>query len=168
VSLIGGATLLASLVLAIFAVTKLGFSFSSAEGVGGLCFSLVCVFGIWASFEFLRGKSAKPLMVALMVGGVMDLIVLIGMPIYQANDDSAVIEKNETPGNSKSDDGPADDTEIRIKNPGERLKESGGLAKIQLGIGLLVVSAGTLIYLSTAGVKRHFERTRMASPLAIP
>jgi hypothetical protein len=169
VGVVGGLTLLASLVLGIFAITKLGFSFSSAEGLGGLCFSLVCAFGVWASFDFLRGKSAKPLMVALMLGAVMDVIVLIGMPIVQAND-TAVEEAADTVPVAKTpkQTGLDDDADIRIKNPGERLKESGGLAKIELGIGLLLVSAGILIYLSTAGVRKHFERPRLPSPLTVP
>jgi hypothetical protein len=169
ISLIGGLTLIASLVLGIFAITKLGFSFGTAEGLGGLCFTLICIFGVWASFEFLRGRSAKLLMIAIVLGAAMDVIVLIGFPVYQANSDVPIeeITSGRTSDTNATRAADSDDDNLRIVSPQERLEAIGGRPKIMLGVGILVLSFGLLVYLSTGSVSRHFERPRFSPPVSL-
>lgn len=165
ISLIGGLTLMASVILGIFAVTKLGISFSTPEGLGGLCFALICGFGVYASFEFLRGKSVKLLMIALALGAAMNVIVLIGLPVYQALND-VNIEKVSANDTKKAND--VEDVDVVIEQPEKRLERSGGYQKIKWGIAVLLVNAGIFVYLSTAGIRKHFDKPRFVAPLPIP
>jgi hypothetical protein len=165
ITIIGGLTLMASVILGIIAVRSLGISFSTPEGLGGLCFAAICVFGIYASFEFLRGKTAKLLMIALALGAAMDIIMLIGMPVYQSIFDVNVEQVSASDAKKGAE---SDEVDVRIEQPEKRLERSGGFTKIKWGIGILLVNAAVFVYLSTAGVRRHFEKPRFAAPLPIP
>jgi hypothetical protein len=143
VLLIGTGVLLGSLALALLALLKL-------EGTGGMLLALVCLFGVAAAVQFLRGRTAKLMVAALMLAAGIDVIALIVLPVYKAN--SPEIEATTT--TADDDDAP------KIKAYQERLE----INKIYWGIGLLLGDAALMIYLSTGGVRRHFERT----PTGIP
>jgi LSD1 subclass zinc finger protein len=134
---VGGVCFLASVLLAFFCLLKL-------HGLGALSFALVCVFGIAASIQFLRGKSAKLLMVALMLGAAIDVVALIALPVYDAMN-------NVAPPAASVDQG---DDEEKITPLAERVDPR----VITWGIVILLVDAGFMVYLSTAGIRRHFEQ----------
>lgn len=138
--LVGGVTLVGSVVLALLSFTRWMGHQEGYEFLG-----LVCLFGIFASIQFLRGRSTKLLLLALTLGALVDVIALIVLPIYHANVDmpvpAAVIDTSEDA------DGPP------IVPYSERLD----LRSVGWGLGLLVAYAGVMVYLSTPGLRRHFS-----------
>ena len=73
---LSGTTLVVSLALAVV-------SFVLVEPVvGKFSLALVCLFGVYASSQFLRGRSFKLLLIALCLGGAVDIVALIALPIY--------------------------------------------------------------------------------------
>jgi hypothetical protein len=65
--LVGLLAIVASAILGVLALIDLG-------GFGGLSMALVCVLGMFGGIQFLRGKSTKPLIVALLIGAFVDLV----------------------------------------------------------------------------------------------
>jgi hypothetical protein len=141
IALIGSATLLISGILAIFSMVKLPPN-------GAVPMAIVCLFGVFASVQFLRGKTAKLLLAALLIGGVVDIIGLIVMPAWQANQVSA----DATVGVS-----PLDDEVVEVKPLDERID----FDKLMMGLIILGVDVAVLIYISTATIKRHFDKPRI-------
>jgi len=120
-------------------------------GQGSL--SLQCLFGVFASIQFLRGRSTKPLLIALMLGGAIDIIGLVILPAVQAQDIPTVVAP---PGKPL----PVEMDEV-IPPYHERLEASGGTRKITWGIVILGIDAAFFVYLCTAGVRGHFEKGRI-------
>ena len=75
----------ASLVLLSFAVRESVLTPSAVEQCAWLCLASVAIFGIYASIQFIRGKSAKLLILALTLGVVVDVMTLIALPIVRTN-----------------------------------------------------------------------------------
>ncbi len=82
---VGLLSIVASAVLGVLALINLG-------GFGGLSMALVCVLGLVGGIQFLRGKSAKPLLVALMFGAFVNVVGMIVLPVVQANETAKPIE----------------------------------------------------------------------------
>ncbi len=120
------------------------------RGLGGAEFlGLVCLFGIFASVQFLRGKSIKLLMVALTLGVMIDTVTLIALPLFQAREfDQAAAE-------SRQIDDP--DVEVAIPTYVERLDAIRGTQRVELGIAFLIVYAGVSVYLTSPSVRRYFR-----------
>lgn len=169
VLIIGLIALVASLVLAVLSASQL-------EGFGRLCLVPSCLFGTYAAVQFLRAKSIRLLVVALMLGGVVDILVLIVLPVIQAEtlavpavqvvegfgpapepSPVAVPEEEETEDRA---------AKLGLKSRAERIDQT----KMNTGIAVLIADALMLLALSTRGVKRHFERPRHTGPhdLMIP
>jgi len=142
VTLIGSSTLVISAILAILAMVRLPPN-------GGVPLAIVCLFGAFASVQFLRGKSVKLLLIALLIGGVIDIIGLIIMPAWQAN--QMAIDPNVSIS-------PLDE-DVEMKPLDERLDYD----KLMLGLAVLGIDIVVFIYLSTAGIKRHFDKHRMTT-----
>jgi hypothetical protein len=149
--IVGGVAFLASLILAILSFVQWRQGLSGAQFLG-----LVCLFGVYASVQFLRGRSAKPLLVALLIGAGIDIVALVILPVWDAQNvpDAPAIG----PANPTATAGGADDEDEKIPSYLDRLEASGGSKKITWGIVLLLADAAAFIYLSTSGVRRHFER----------
>jgi len=126
IGVIGGVCLLASL---IFTITTLSFWLGGREGYQ--YFIPLCVFGVFASVQFLRRKSARLLLMALTFGLAIDIVALIALPIYQAHTDISPV-RSATP----TDD--PDQPELIIPSALERLD----LQKVKLGLGLIAAYAG--------------------------
>lgn len=139
---IGSVAMIASLVLAVFCFLQLG------ESLGGLALGVVCLFGIVASVQFLRGKSFKLLLVALGLAGAIDVVALIALPVFQADESIPAAEVQE--------DVLPDGEEIADIPP---IMQRLNTRKIGWGVALLLVDVALLIYLSTPGIRRHFHRT---------
>jgi hypothetical protein len=138
VFIVGGLTLVLS--VALFVLTLVHFG----QGLGGASLAIVCLFGAFASFQFLIGHSVRPLLIALIVGGLVDVVALIALPVIAANEQIPVADPLL--------EAPAGEEPV-IPSLMERL-ETG---KITLGVVLLIFDTVALIYLSTGGVRRHFE-----------
>jgi hypothetical protein len=120
---------------------------------GWLCLALVSGFGIYGAVQFLTGKTAKMLILALTLGVFVNLFSLIAMPIIQANfeDRERVISHRVV----KNDDPDALDAEdVEIKPIAERIDQQ----KITLGLTVILIYALLCIYLLSPPVKRYFAR----------
>ena len=140
IALIGSSTLLISGILAIFSMVKLPPN-------GAVPMALVCLFGVFASVQFLRGKTAKLLLAALLIGGVIDIIGLVIMPAWQANQVAPEVTGDLTS---------VDDEDVEVKPLDQRID----FDKLMMGLVILGVDVAVLIYISTAGIKRHFDKPR--------
>ena len=68
------------LILAMIQTTKTG---ANIELLSWLSLALVSGFGIYGSVQFIRGKSAKQLIVALTLGVIVDVLGLVALPMLQ-------------------------------------------------------------------------------------
>jgi hypothetical protein len=145
ISVLGGTVLVASLALAVVSLVQSVQPESPRAvylllaGIGG--------FGIYASVQFLRLRSARLMLVALLLGALLDIGGLIVLPIYRAN--------QAAPGTGVVAPVPLADQDLpQFENVANRLD----VRKIQWGITLLLVDAGAMIVLMSPPVRRHFER----------
>ncbi|WP_435021612.1 hypothetical protein TA3x_002468 [Tundrisphaera sp. TA3] len=146
VFIIGGISALGSVILAV--VSLLAWN----KGMQGAEFLLaICLFGVYASVQFLRRKSARLLMVALSIGIFINIAALIALPIYHANfvDDAVPTDIiAPAPGSLEELEGP------RIRSIDERLD----MGKIKLGVTLLLGYAALAVYMNTPSFRRQFAR----------
>ena len=149
VAIVGGLCATAALIFLIMAL--MGSASPTTQGwqvYGWLCLALVSIFGILASTQFIRGKSAKLLMLALTLGAVVDVMGLVVIPLIEANleDPQQIIRPN-----TKRDD--PDDPEFTITPFEERIE----LRHITLGITFLVVYGVLSVYLMSSSVKKYIH-----------
>lgn len=153
VLVIGIVALTVGLCLAVLSLFRLEF-------LGALLLTPVCLFGAVAGLQFLRGKALKLMIVALMLGGGVDLVALIILPIFQAEE--AVVPEVTVIGGAGEKLGPgtkgeAETAEGSLPKPLTERIDSG---KISLGIGIFLMDAIMLLMISTPGVRHYFERRR--------
>jgi hypothetical protein len=145
IAVLGSLVLLASLTLGCLALVQSVRPGTSQAGF--LSLALIGFFGVYASVQFLRLRSAKLLMIALMLGALIDVIGLIALPIYQANNA-----------------GPATGTVMPVPLADEELPQFENIAtrldvrRVKWGIAILLLNAGAMIFLTTPLVTKHFER----------
>jgi phage FluMu protein Com len=145
VATIGGVLATASLIFLILAIIQSTRSQSALGLPGWLAVALVPAFAIYASVEFIRGRSAKLLIVALTLGVVVDVMLLVAGPILEVvTQDQAEIVTTVRPQGT-------DDTNTGIKPMEERLDTR----RITVGIGLIVLYAIVSLYLISPPVKRY-------------
>ena len=135
----------------LLATASVGLSVASligiTNGLSGAEFLLViCLFGVFASIQFLRLKSVKPLFVAMTLGVMVNVVAMIGLPVYNAVTDVETVQQEPNP--SDDDDG------VRIKS----LKESLDVNRLTWGIAIVFSYATISVYLNSASVRRQFER----------
>lgn len=140
VILVGSAALASSAVLLVLTLGRFG------TGLVGLLLGGLCVFGGVGSVQFLRGRSAAPLIVALILGGLIDIIGLIALPVYQAHQQPAV------PPSLLAASG---DEPPPLPNP--NLRERLDIDRIRRGVVLLLLDATMLILVATIGAQRRIE-----------
>jgi len=146
VSIVGGLGLLGGLILALVSLVQ---SQKADNGTGFLLLTLVCAFGIFASVQFLRGKSVKLMLIALSLGALVDVAALIVLPIFVAYSETTIVHSEVT------DD--ADDEGLVIQSVSERLD----MQRVTLGILGLVGYAAVSVYLSSPPVRRHFAHRNL-------
>ena len=142
IGVIGGLCLALSTAMAIFAVVLW-----SGETSGAIYFIPVALFGAYASVQFLRRKSIKLLLIALTLGAVIDLIALVAMPVYHANQDIRVVKVNESSENP-------DSAGAIISSPLDQLDSR----KVTTGFVILAIYAGVSVLLLSATVNKNFRR----------
>jgi len=147
VATIGGLCVAASVLLLVLAFGGSMRGNSTLENSGWLCLAVVAFFGIYASVQFIRGKSAKLLIAALSVGVMLDVMTLIALPLVEANFQDAdkiisIIRPQD-----------ADETNMRIKPLEDRIDTR----RISLGIVLILVYALLSLYLMSPPVKKYIR-----------
>ena len=147
VAIVGGLCIAAGLLLMVLAVTQSVRPTADWRQYGWLVLALVSAYGIYTSIEFIRGRTAKLLMVALMLGIIVDLIAMVATPIFDfaLADPQQVVSTEEKPDLDVSD--------VRIK----RVEEQIDIKRIIYGIGVIVVFAMLYLYLMSPPVKRYIH-----------
>lgn len=160
VFLIGSLTLMASLVLALITLIAL-------SGLGAIALGMLCLFGIFASIQFLRGKSARLLLLALGLAAAVDVVALMVLPVWQATEVAAAPVEIPAPRTPADEEPVATEEEPKTESLNQVLSENGANTKLAWGILLLLVDAGVMVYLSTAGIRRHFDHQPSVPPFGI-
>jgi hypothetical protein len=137
VSVMGGACLLASLILALAAVIR---------GSGWEYFFPVCAFAVFGSVQFLRGRTARFLLTALTIGAVIDIVALVAMPIVEANMEPTIIQRTVVDQPEAAD--------LAIGSVADRLDTH----RLRWGLTLLLFYPGAAIYLVSPAARRHCGR----------
>lgn len=138
---VGVLSMFASALLGLLAIINLG-------GFGGMAMALVCVLGLFGGIQFLRGKSSKPLLVALAFGAFVNVVGMIVLPVIQANETARPVK-------TVIDENTGDVIPV-MQGMQDRLDST----KLTWGVVILIADALVMIYVSTAGVRHHFERMR--------
>jgi hypothetical protein len=147
ISIAGGLVVTGSLILLILAVIRSTRTESTIQLLSWLGLGLVSGYGIYASVQFIRGKSAKLLIAALTLGVMVDVMTLIALPLLQPfmqdqeNIVAAIVPDHE------------DDASVGIRPFEERID----LKRIMLGIGLILAYAMFSIYLISPPVKKYIQ-----------
>jgi hypothetical protein len=150
VSIVGGLCGTAGTILMLVGVIQSTRGESSIQNYGWLALALVSAFGVYACVQFIRGKSAKLLMLALALGVAADVVSLIAWPIvHPMFEDTDKIVTKVTPQD-------LDDSNIGIRPFEERMETP----KIVVGIGLIVVYAVLSLYLMSPPVKKYLFLSR--------
>ncbi|HEU5118903.1 MAG TPA: hypothetical protein VFT74_20080 [Isosphaeraceae bacterium] len=139
--IVGLLSIVASAILGVLALINLG-------GFGGLSMALVCVLGLVGGVQFLRGRSAKPLLVALMFGAFVNIVGMIVLPVVQANQTAQPI-------GVQVDENTGEEYPIMPS-----IKDRIDTQKLTWGVVILIVDAMVMIYVTTSGVRHHFARVR--------
>jgi hypothetical protein len=145
VATIGGLCGTASLIFLLAAIVQSTRSESVLGLPGWLALAMVPAFAIYASIEFVRGRSARLLLIALTLGVIVDVLALIAWPIV------AVVTQDQDQIVSVIRPHAEDDTNTEIKPMEDRLDTR----KIMVGIGLIVLYAVVSLYLISPPVKRY-------------
>jgi hypothetical protein len=150
VSIVGGICGTAGIIVLLLGVIKSTRGTSNLVNYGWLALALVAAFGIYACVQFIRGKSAKLLMVALALGLACDVVSLIAWPIIHPmiEDQDKIITE------SKPVD--AEDSSVSFKAFEDRMDTE----RIKLGFGLILVYALLSVYLISPVVKKYIVHSR--------
>jgi len=153
-AVIGGLALAGSVIMTIVGIVQSVRVETTLENAGWLSLAVVCAFGIYASVQFLRAKSAKLLILALTLGAGLDVIALIGVPIIQPNfEDPDLIVHQVRPDDPDSSD-------VGITPIEDRLN----LRRIGFGITLILVYTLLSLYLISPPVKKFIHSRGERSP----
>jgi hypothetical protein len=100
----------------------------------------VCLFGVYAAVQFLRGKSLKLLIIALTLGVAVNVVTMIILPVVMVLADVDVQTK-------EGEEAPA------IASANDRLDTT----KIAWGVALIVGYVAVALYLNSPQVRRRFR-----------
>ena len=150
VSIIGGLCATGGIILMLLGVIQSTRGKSYIQNYGWLTLALVSAFGIYACVQFIRGKSARLLMVALALGVAIDVVSLIAWPIIH----SMLEDQDKITMEVKPRD--LDDTDVGIRPFEDRID----IQKITLGIGLILIYALLSLYLISPQVKKYVLHSR--------
>ncbi|AMV39179.1 zinc-ribbon domain-containing protein [Planctomyces sp. SH-PL62] len=120
---------------------------------GWLMLAVVAGYGVYGAAQFLRGKSLKVLLLALTLGAIVDVIAMIGLPIFEANfaEQSDLVTRSTTPVEDVSARELADS---EYKPLVDRLDQD----RITLGVTFIIIYALFAVYLNSPPVRRYFTR----------
>jgi hypothetical protein len=149
VSVIGGLCCTGSLILLILAMIQTTKTGGNIELLSWLSLAMVSGFGIYGSVQFIRGKSAKQLIVALTLGAIVDVLGLVALPMLQPFlQDPESIVSHVIPTDPE-------DLNVGIRPFEERID----LKRIMAGIGLILVYVICALYLISPPVKKFIHKS---------
>jgi hypothetical protein len=149
VSVSGGLCITGSLILLILAMIQTTRTQSTIELLSWLSLALVAGFGIYGSVQFLRGKSAKMLIVALTLGAIVDVLGLVALPLLQPFlQDADSIVSHVIPTDPE-------DLNVGIRPFEERID----LKRIMAGIGLILLYVIFSLYLISPPVRKFIHKS---------
>ena len=143
VGIIGGICLLGSSLATLISITN----WMRIEDGGWHWFIPLGLFGIFAAVQFLRGKSAKLLLIALTLGAFINVAALIVRPVINAQLKAEAIPVT-GPDNDPNSAGE------EIKPLAERLDTR----ELTIGIGVLLAYAALAAFLCSPPVHRYMRR----------
>jgi hypothetical protein len=150
ISIIGGLCGTAAIIMALASVIKSTQGASSVEHYVWLALASVSAFAIFGSVQFIRGKSAKVLLLALTLGMGVDVLGLVAVPLIQPMfEDQEEIVKSVKPED-------LDDTDVQIKSFEDRINTQ----KIQVGVVVIFIYAMLFVYLTSNSVKKYIFQCR--------
>jgi hypothetical protein len=150
VSIIGGICGTVGITLMLLGAIQSTRGASNYENYAWLAMALISAFAIYACAQFIRGKSAKLLMVALAVGATLDVAAMIVWPIVcSIVEDPDQIVKEVKPQE-------LDDSSVGIRPFEERIDTH----RITMGVGFILVYAVLSLYLMSPPVKRYILNSR--------
>ncbi len=149
VSITGVLIIAGSLLLLVLAFINATRTETSVGLLTWLALALVSGYGIYAATQFIRGKSAKLLIVALTLGAVVDVMTLIALPLLQP-----FMQEQENIVNTVA---PADVDDIAADVGIRPFEDRIDLKRIMLGIGLILVYALLSLYLISPSVKNYIQ-----------
>lgn len=152
VLLVGGLCVAGGAILAILSVVQSTHAGSQLENASWVCLALTALFCVFAAVEFVRGKTARLLLLAVALGSLVDVAALIALPIIQSNFDEP--EHIVVPAQSTD----LNDEDVAILPPEQRLD----IGRVVFGIVMLFVCAILTLYLLSPAVKK-FMHVRAAS-----
>lgn len=144
VAIVGGIALLAAAILGIASFLNYSRGQGGDYRWGFLLLALICTFGVFAAVQFLRGKTAKLLIITLMLAAPVDVVAMILLPIFQAGEAQTVNPLKAAPG----------EDEPTIVPITQKLDHR----QLTWGIVILLIDAAVLIYLFTPQVRRYERR----------
>lgn len=157
IAIVGGICALAAAIMALIAVFVSLKQDNDALKYGWLCLAGVAGFGIYASYEFIRGHSVKLLMLALTLGVFVNLAGMIILPIFRAHFEDIEQEKIERPKDNIASADNIDEEDVRIKSTVERID----LDRIYQGLFLIAVYVGMAVYIMSPPVRRYMNRRKV-------
>lgn len=132
---VGGLSIFVSFLFALISLIQ----WQKEDQVGYLLLLPVCLFGIFASVQFLRVKSFKLLLIALTLGVAIDIVAMIILPVALALSE---VEVQHNPGEDAA-----------IQSVNERLDTT----KLSWGVALIFSYIAVAWYLNSPPVRRRFR-----------
>jgi hypothetical protein len=117
-------------------------SLIALDGVGRISVAALCLYGVFAAVQFLRGRSVHHLLTAVILGAVVDILGLIILPIF-----SEVM--NATPVYEIRDG-----EEVPVFRP---LADRIDFNKVTWGIIILIVASFVIFALLNSNIKAYFQ-----------
>lgn len=143
-TVIGLVSLIGSLILGAYSAVQY-----FVQGVEGCQYFIpVCLFGAFSAVHLLRGRTAKLLIVALTLGAMIDVVALIALPIFKANQETKIV-------NVKPQADDPDAAPFAIEAPTAHLDTQ----TLGLGIAILLLYAATSAYLASPSVRGNSMRS---------
>ncbi|CAN5783548.1 hypothetical protein BH23PLA1_BH23PLA1_00450 [soil metagenome] len=122
---------------------------------GYLLLGLVCCFGIFASYKFLKGRSARFLLAALLLGACINIVALIILPLTLA---AGVTGAGDLSGETKImifDEAP-EDVPLGLQPVTNKINWD----QFTAGLAILAATAALMLYIMTPGVRMYFAHRR--------
>ena len=123
---------------------------------GWLMLGVVAGYGVYGAVQFLRGKSAKVLLLAMTLGVIVDVVALIALPIFEANfaDQPGVVTQSTV----NTDDPEAFELSAYEYKPlVDRLDQD----RIKYGVAFMIAYALFAVYLNSPPVRKFFIRRQL-------
>ena len=147
VSIAGILCITGALILLVLALIQSTQTSTSIQFLSWLSLGGVSGYAIYSAVQFIRGKSAKQLILALTLGVIADVMILIALPLLQP-----FLQEQENIVSTIAPQDP-DDAGVEILPFEKRIN----LNRIMLGIGLILVYAVFSIYLISPPVKKYIQ-----------